>query len=359
MNTDLFSAPPQGAAPQAPLVTFALFAYNQEKFIREAVEGAFAQTYEPLEIILSDDCSTDRTFAIMQEMAAAYRGPHRVRAVQTPKNLGVTQHVLLRGREAAGDIVVVAAGDDISLPERVGCHVPCYADPTVWGVSTGFQLIGENTGSLDESASIIGGRITQRVRPGESTYLRAMPDSYTTIQGSTASYRKQVFGFVHNQNRISYAEDQLFTFIIHALQRRIDYVTQPLILYRIHGNALSNRPPAGGRWLDNELSSMQRIDAEIEKIEFFLEFAQSHRLENIVDMAKLYQDLTIQKDRKAWSQLPKKARAKSIFRDLARRNTGALVWRLVRFFGEFPNYWPKRHLAFFETRYRKRQPKDS
>jgi glycosyltransferase involved in cell wall biosynthesis len=52
------------------LVTFALFAYNQEKYIREAVEGALAQTYEPLEIILSDDCSSDRTFETMREMAA-------------------------------------------------------------------------------------------------------------------------------------------------------------------------------------------------------------------------------------------------------------------------------------------------
>ena len=47
------------SASDRPLVTFALFAYNQEKYIREAVEGAFAQTYAPLEIILSDDCSTD------------------------------------------------------------------------------------------------------------------------------------------------------------------------------------------------------------------------------------------------------------------------------------------------------------
>lgn len=38
-----------------PLVTFALFAYNQEKFIKEAVEAVFAQTYQPLEIIISDD----------------------------------------------------------------------------------------------------------------------------------------------------------------------------------------------------------------------------------------------------------------------------------------------------------------
>lgn len=37
---------------ERPLVTFALFAYNQEKYIRRAVVGAFSQTYEPLEIIM-------------------------------------------------------------------------------------------------------------------------------------------------------------------------------------------------------------------------------------------------------------------------------------------------------------------
>ena len=72
---------------QRPLVTFALFAYNQERFIREAIEGAFAQTYEPLEIILSDDCSADRTFEIIQENAAAYLGPHSVFTYRTPYNL--------------------------------------------------------------------------------------------------------------------------------------------------------------------------------------------------------------------------------------------------------------------------------
>lgn len=63
-------------ATDRPLVTFALFAYNQEDYVREAVQDAFAQTYEPLEIILSDDCSSDRTYQIMHEMAVAYRGPH-------------------------------------------------------------------------------------------------------------------------------------------------------------------------------------------------------------------------------------------------------------------------------------------
>lgn len=101
-----------------PLVTFAVFAYNQEKYIRDAVEGAFSQDYSPLEIILSDDCSSDGTFEIMKDMAQKYRGPHLIRLRQGVKNVGTLSHLLSVARLALGRFFVVAAGDDISLGER-------------------------------------------------------------------------------------------------------------------------------------------------------------------------------------------------------------------------------------------------
>ena len=61
-----------------PLVTFVILSYNEERFIREGIQGAFSQTYSPLEIIISDDCSTDRTFEIIQEEVEGYKGPHKV-----------------------------------------------------------------------------------------------------------------------------------------------------------------------------------------------------------------------------------------------------------------------------------------
>jgi len=102
-----------------PLVTFALFAYNQEEFIRDAVQAALSQTYTPLEIILSDDFSPDTTFSIMQEMAAAYDGPHRVIARRNPLNMGTAMHVQAVANEMLGEFMVVAAGDDISRNDRV------------------------------------------------------------------------------------------------------------------------------------------------------------------------------------------------------------------------------------------------
>lgn len=101
-----------------PLITFVLLAYNQEKLIEEAIQGAFAQTYSPLEIILSDDCSMDETFAIMEEMVAGYCGPHKVILNRNERNLGIVPHFNRLCEIARGKLIVLAAGDDISLPER-------------------------------------------------------------------------------------------------------------------------------------------------------------------------------------------------------------------------------------------------
>ncbi|RYZ44719.1 MAG: glycosyltransferase family 2 protein, partial [Sphingobacteriales bacterium] len=78
---------------QPLLVTFALVAYKQEQFIAEAVRGALSQTYSPLEIIISDDCSPDRTFEIIQQEAASYTGPHTIRLNRNERNIGLSAHI--------------------------------------------------------------------------------------------------------------------------------------------------------------------------------------------------------------------------------------------------------------------------
>ena len=104
---------------QYPLITIALFAYNQEEYVRAAVEGAFAQTYENLEIILSDDRSSDNTWGILQEMAKGYTGNHRIVLNRNETNRGLVGHINQVMSMVRSDWVVVAAGDDISYPSRV------------------------------------------------------------------------------------------------------------------------------------------------------------------------------------------------------------------------------------------------
>lgn len=102
-----------------PLISYVVTAYNIEKFVAKSIQCAFEQTYSPLEIVLSDDCSSDHTFDIMKKMAREYNGPHKIVLNRNEQNLGITKHMNKAYLElATGEIIVAAHGDDISMPAR-------------------------------------------------------------------------------------------------------------------------------------------------------------------------------------------------------------------------------------------------
>lgn len=101
------------------LVSFYIITYNHEDMIAEAIEAAFAQTYSPLEIIISDDCSSDKTWEIIQREVGSYQGPHDVIVRRNPQNYGISAHINEIWKVCAGEWIVASAGDDVSLPNRV------------------------------------------------------------------------------------------------------------------------------------------------------------------------------------------------------------------------------------------------
>ena len=101
-----------------PRVSILLIAYQQQATIARAIGGALAQTYAPLEIVISDDASNDGTFAAMQAAVAGYAGPHRVVLNHNPHNLGIGAHLSHLVGLSSGELLFVAAGDDVSLPQR-------------------------------------------------------------------------------------------------------------------------------------------------------------------------------------------------------------------------------------------------
>jgi glycosyltransferase involved in cell wall biosynthesis len=103
---------------EVPLASLLLIAYQQEQTVAEAVAGALSQNYSPLEIILSDDASGDGTFAAMQAAVAGYSGPHHIVLNQNPHNLGIGAHLSHLVGLSKGEMLFVAAGDDVSLPQR-------------------------------------------------------------------------------------------------------------------------------------------------------------------------------------------------------------------------------------------------
>jgi len=117
----------RAAAPAAgPLVSVLLIAYRQAATVGAAVAGALAQTYSPLEIIVSDDASGDGTWDAIEAALAGYSGPHRIVRNRNPRNLGIGAHLSHLAGLAQGELLFVAAGDDVSQPERCARTVDAW-----------------------------------------------------------------------------------------------------------------------------------------------------------------------------------------------------------------------------------------
>jgi glycosyltransferase involved in cell wall biosynthesis len=102
------------------LVSYCILCYNQEKYIKSCLESVLSQTYKNLEIIISDDNSSDDTWIIIQDTLRRYKGNHTIKSFKNKENLGLALHYSKVAYEIAlGEHIVFIGGDDISRSEHV------------------------------------------------------------------------------------------------------------------------------------------------------------------------------------------------------------------------------------------------
>lgn len=109
-----------------PPVTLLLICYNQQESIGAAIAGALSQDYPNLEIVIADDASQDATYTRIEEALVNYAGPHRIKLLRNAENLGIGGNIDQAVLQSSGELIFIAAGDDISLPERVSTVVQCW-----------------------------------------------------------------------------------------------------------------------------------------------------------------------------------------------------------------------------------------
>jgi glycosyltransferase involved in cell wall biosynthesis len=83
--------------------------YNSERYLSECLESVLAQDFADMEILISDDCSTDGTLDVVKTYAAR---DSRVRWWQNPKNLGFVPNHNCCLRRARGDYIKFIHADD-------------------------------------------------------------------------------------------------------------------------------------------------------------------------------------------------------------------------------------------------------
>lgn len=97
-----------------PLVSIVVVTYNSSKYVLETLESAKAQTYQNIELIVTDDCSSDNTVAVCEKWIKENKERFvRTELITVTKNTGIAPNCNRGAKTAAGEWVKVIAGDDV------------------------------------------------------------------------------------------------------------------------------------------------------------------------------------------------------------------------------------------------------
>jgi glycosyltransferase involved in cell wall biosynthesis len=216
-----------------PLLSYLVATYNQEEYVREAIKSALAQTYSPLEIIISDDCSRDRTFCIASDMAAAYKGPHKIRLNRNPINLGIGAHCNRVMEMCRGKLLVAAAGDDISVPTRTEVIFQAWEQSgrRATSICSSYSIISSSGTDLGVGGFRGNASDTSRFQEVKGRLFEFLATNLPVVNGCTHAWSPELFNYFGPLQ--ADLEDLTLSFRTLAIGTMI-YVNEPLVKYRRH-----------------------------------------------------------------------------------------------------------------------------
>lgn len=148
--------------PSQPKVSVCVVTYNHERYIADCLRSILDQEVDfTFELIIADDCSTDRTSLIVDEIAS---GDRRVRVLRPPSNLGVTQNLMALHNAARGEYVAHLDGDDLALPGKLARQVALMEGQPILA-ACGHRMVFADEAGAPNGASYprkLGGRVDLR-----------------------------------------------------------------------------------------------------------------------------------------------------------------------------------------------------
>lgn len=217
------------------LVSIVTPAYNCEKYLRKTVESVLSQSYTSWEMIIVDDCSTDGTHALAQQLAAQ---EPRIRVFRNETNQGVS---LTRNRGIAqtrGKYIALLDGDDLWESDKLERQVAL--------LEKGYDLAYCSYDFWDESGCPIE-KMKPFIVPERTDYHKMLVSS--VVSCSTAMVRAELLK-AHPFRKDTYHEDYALWMELFALPIRAAGDEKVLMHYRqVHGsrsNAKGNA--ARKRW---------------------------------------------------------------------------------------------------------------
>lgn len=240
-----------------PLVSLFVVTFNQEAFVAECILSAVAQDYPNVEIVVSDDASTDDTGDIVRRLA---REHDNVVVLTSNGRLGVTGNCNRALEACHGKYIAFMAGDDGLLPGKLTAQVAwleqderralCYHDTYMIDDETG-TILGRCSDHQPMRAGIGPRHIIRHGPPGVA--------SSVMVRGDALPSR----GF---DERLAVVSDWKLMIDCVAGDRLYGFVPGLLGYYRVRASGLTQRskrePAMARRWMADTLATLEMVVEE-------------------------------------------------------------------------------------------------
>lgn len=216
---------------QLPLVSVAIITYNQKVFLKEAIESVLQQDYEPLEIVIGDDCSRDGTQEMLKEYERKMPGKFVLRLSE--KNGGNTANSNAVHFACSGKYMAWLGGDDLMLPGKIRKQVAFMEN------NPDHNIVYHNL-DVFESAS---GKHLYFFNNAKTAYTGAVGVliKHGTFNGACATMVRRNaapgYGF---DSKLLIASDWLYWVDHLANGGNIGYINEVLGRYRRHGENVTS-----------------------------------------------------------------------------------------------------------------------
>lgn len=127
-----------------PLISIIIPAYNAVKYIEETINSCLNQTYYNIEIIVQDDCSTDGTWELINQL---YASDTKVRLYRNEKNLGIGDNWNAAYDKVTGEYVIIFNADDLLNPNLIMSFLKRFnIDNSIEIITGKFDILISSTG---------------------------------------------------------------------------------------------------------------------------------------------------------------------------------------------------------------------
>ena len=203
-------------------ISIALATYNGGRFLREQLDSIYAQTWRNIEVVASDDRSSDDTVAILEE----YGQSHGLRYEINDENLGFVRNFEKILARCTGDFIALADQDDIWLPEKLERLIAGIGDS---------DLVYSDAFLLDEAGGTLPGTLmtTSGVRPVSGREFQYFVCN-ACVTGCTTLFHRAL---LKHALPIPGSETYLDWWLAVVASRHggVRYLPERLVRYRQHG----------------------------------------------------------------------------------------------------------------------------